>query len=715
MRKISTFVLAIILASFYITSYSVNIAEATGTTYYVDFIDGDDAKTGTSEANAWKTLAKVNTFLATPDAVVAGDTFRFKRGTGQNFSGVDSGNDHDGALIIPVSGSASLPITFSDYSTGNRPNIRAANNQYGVLFLNSSHIKFENINIIGSEDSAFKLHENSSYIDISSSAIDGSASEGDVTLPYGISATDGSNSFLNVSYLSLANTKGGIFAEGFSSFDDITVDHTSFNNNTESGIYIRNNIQSSTASNMIFDNVVAGANTKLGMGLWNVDLVTVIDSSFSSNIYDGIFVNGGSGVVLSNIEAKYNGHKYTVDGASKCARILQNDPAISDEDKANYIIYPYGAGLYYANVSDMAVYDSTLSNNCESGIQSETRDVTDTFMDIGSTSSTGLILENLTLDSNAYDGIYVSGSGSDMLINNIDASQNKYDGVAFHDNLTAITISDSSFVANGSVNDLASGDGVNFRDNTQGTLSNSRIFNNQKSGVVSNEASQSITTNCILSHATHGTAPMIDISGSGTHRILHNTLIASDKLGIAIEVSDLILQPTADVYNNIVYGFNKALAKHYNTESETYDNVTMIQHKNLFFNNNQDVFGFDLGDSLVSDPLFYNLSGGDFSLTLHSPAIDAAYDIGITVDFNGVDRQDNPCVANTGYGTNNFYDIGAIESIYSGTCPSTSSSDDNDTNETNGTSTTPTAITGTNSTLARTGPTLNSIFDILKF
>jgi hypothetical protein len=74
-------------------------------TYYVDSTSGSDARSGTSAAQAWKTLAKASQAPLAP-----GDRLLLDRG------GVWSGK-----LAISPSGTASTPIVISAYGTGNLP------------------------------------------------------------------------------------------------------------------------------------------------------------------------------------------------------------------------------------------------------------------------------------------------------------------------------------------------------------------------------------------------------------------------------------------------------------------------------------------------------------------------------------------------------------------------------------------------------------------
>ncbi len=54
-------------------SASATRAKATGISYYVDSVNGNDDNDGTSETTAWKSLEKVNATTFKP-----GDKFRFR-------------------------------------------------------------------------------------------------------------------------------------------------------------------------------------------------------------------------------------------------------------------------------------------------------------------------------------------------------------------------------------------------------------------------------------------------------------------------------------------------------------------------------------------------------------------------------------------------------------------------------------------------------------
>jgi parallel beta-helix repeat protein len=79
-------------------------------TYYVDCNAPDDRAPGTSPANAWKTIDKVNRSTFSPD-----DSVLFNRGCTWREQ-----------LVVPSSGSAGHPITFGAYGSGANPTINGS-------------------------------------------------------------------------------------------------------------------------------------------------------------------------------------------------------------------------------------------------------------------------------------------------------------------------------------------------------------------------------------------------------------------------------------------------------------------------------------------------------------------------------------------------------------------------------------------------------------
>ena len=97
--------LAIVLLLMYVPAW--------GATYYVDATGGNDSNAGTATGSAWKTIAKVNA-----SSFSAGDFILFKRS-----------ETWREPLVVPSSGSAGNPITFSAFGTGNLPLLMASSSK----------------------------------------------------------------------------------------------------------------------------------------------------------------------------------------------------------------------------------------------------------------------------------------------------------------------------------------------------------------------------------------------------------------------------------------------------------------------------------------------------------------------------------------------------------------------------------------------------------
>jgi hypothetical protein len=80
---------------------------STGTAYYVDADSGDDSASGTSPAQAWRSLAKASRVKLEPGAQLL-----FERG-----------GSWTGRLTLADEGTAAEPITISAYGSGDRPSI----------------------------------------------------------------------------------------------------------------------------------------------------------------------------------------------------------------------------------------------------------------------------------------------------------------------------------------------------------------------------------------------------------------------------------------------------------------------------------------------------------------------------------------------------------------------------------------------------------------
>lgn len=108
MRRKAFLILSVFLAIFLSFSF------LGATTYYVKNA-GDDTKDGLSDANAWKTIAKVNASMGSFNPA---DSVLFNKG--------DEWQESLALYILDIDGSSGNPITFSSYGAGNKPIINGS-------------------------------------------------------------------------------------------------------------------------------------------------------------------------------------------------------------------------------------------------------------------------------------------------------------------------------------------------------------------------------------------------------------------------------------------------------------------------------------------------------------------------------------------------------------------------------------------------------------
>ena len=115
---------------------STHKVDLPGTTYYVDSSFGSDDYSGTSEAEAWKSLDKVNAMTFEP-----GDKILFKAGS------VFKGNLHPNG-----SGEEGYPITVGMYGVGAKPMIIGDGTEKAVVYLyNQPYWEITDLDISGAD------------------------------------------------------------------------------------------------------------------------------------------------------------------------------------------------------------------------------------------------------------------------------------------------------------------------------------------------------------------------------------------------------------------------------------------------------------------------------------------------------------------------------------------------------------------------------------
>jgi hypothetical protein len=109
------------------------VTTAYASSYYVDCSARADTNVGSSEAQPWKTLARLNGTKFLP-----GDSILFKRGT-----------TCDGMVAPQGSGSPGQPISIGAYGTGPLPVIRGGPNPAAVRLFNQQYWHIQNIEAVG--------------------------------------------------------------------------------------------------------------------------------------------------------------------------------------------------------------------------------------------------------------------------------------------------------------------------------------------------------------------------------------------------------------------------------------------------------------------------------------------------------------------------------------------------------------------------------------
>ena len=107
---------------------------ATGNTYYVDSIDGDNSNAGTSPAEAWKDL---DGFVNCPEPLKGGDTVLFRAG----------GTYECAVTLEGIKGTKDAPFTISSYGEGERPILRTDLNDEVFTFIDCSYITVSSLQI----------------------------------------------------------------------------------------------------------------------------------------------------------------------------------------------------------------------------------------------------------------------------------------------------------------------------------------------------------------------------------------------------------------------------------------------------------------------------------------------------------------------------------------------------------------------------------------
>lgn len=288
-------------------------------TYYcVDAINGDDDNhTGRSPSQAWKTIAKVNSFVFNPGAHIlfkGGDVFA-------------------GRLIPTYSGTADLPIIYEDYGSGDRPIINGS--AINALYISEAsgiqNLRFENIDFAGATGvDSDTVHVDSHYL-----------------------------YFYNCIFRDSAGGKGF----GASSNDGTTIHHLTLDTceaygNNKSGIYIGSETGANGPHDCLIVNCPShnnGTHAYADHGIYVRFGVTVRDCITSGNFYAGLKTNcqGHHNMPFSPIVENCISHSNQIGG------VCDNDHSIW----RNNLIYGNVVGGVTIGEPNNEFYFNTFVNN----------------------------------------------------------------------------------------------------------------------------------------------------------------------------------------------------------------------------------------------------------------------------------------------------------------------------------------------------------------
>ncbi|RLE68187.1 MAG: hypothetical protein DRJ45_08335, partial [Thermoprotei archaeon] len=205
----------------------------------------------------------------------------------------------------------------------------------------------------------------------------------------------------------------------------------------------------------------------------------------------------------------------------------------------------------------------------------------------------------------------------------------------------------------------------------QGTIENNLIYDNENYGIVLVNASYSTGTDVINNTIYQSVGSALYVSSPKPTAVYNNIIWIGG--GYGVEVTSAATGSYSGDYNDIHRGIipDGKVGSWGGTEADDLDDGTENDWRSL---SGQDAH------SVSADPKFIDIDGADnlfgweglaevhgglddnFHLAGGSPAIDAAYsDLAPLTDRDGLPRQNDPGMPNTGAGVFRYYDMGCYE------------------------------------------------------
>lgn len=282
------------------------------TVYYVDSVAGLDTNTGTAIDKPWKTVAKVNA-----TGLVAGDQVLFKRG------GVWT------ETLTPAgSGTASQPITFGAYGSGNVPELSGGGTLNNVVRIDSK----DNLILTDLALTNSKASEEASLFMI-----------------YGNN--------VKLQNLTIKNN-GGVGIGGLGT-TNLTISNNDINNNGRQGIYL------AYASGSVIEKNKVYANCQQKDDAFGIDIIVPTGSNIVryNTVHDQAIITNASLYVCGSSKCGNGGIRFDGDNGSD-----QRNTDMADNQAYRNLIYNEDQGVQLINFSSAEVFNNSIAGTRQYGI-----------------------------------------------------------------------------------------------------------------------------------------------------------------------------------------------------------------------------------------------------------------------------------------------------------------------------------------------------------
>ena len=340
--------------------------------YYVSSSEGDDGNNGTSPETAWETLNKVNI-----SSFFAGDTILFKKG-----------DNWEGTLTIPSSGSSGNPIVFGSYSTGAKPQIYGSDtitgwtlhsgNIYKAYYTTTINQLFlDSVKMRAAREPNAGNFPTSGYHPITSvqSSVQFTADDLNASIDYTDAIWFGRTHYWMTETRNVTT----------SSSKTLTLNSVpSASLNTGEGFFLMNKLDFlDEAGEWYYDSSIDT------VYVWTPDDSTPSDNLVRGSIHDdGIYINNKDYITIEGFDILHQ--------SINCINLNSADYIVIND---NVMYYPDGYGVFDDDYSDR----NTITNNIVTGAN---------HTGIYLRTDTAIVEDNQILETCLFDNIGLSGNSS---------------------------------------------------------------------------------------------------------------------------------------------------------------------------------------------------------------------------------------------------------------------------------------------------------------